>query len=426
MAITVLLAALRLGIVGPGSRLGAPDDVLPILIAIGLLCVIGLFRREHKTVAWLATIGAAFVVTVDLAIYAREVVPVVDDVMWRWLSIAVSLSAALAVASAAAYGFSRPRLTAGRLGEEATLVAAGTITLIAVWAIANPDLATIDGRIASGLGSLGLVTRTFLVLTPLFTGFGVIGDVLPAAERAQRRVALTHRGTTGRREHVGAWLRAFVDEGTPGRSRARWAAVTERTRIARDIHADVVPGLRQALADAERGVPADRLAASLRDVLADVEAVGTTAHPIQLEIGGLVSALEWLAERVQRRSGKAVTLEVADAPAEGVEPGEPPRDVSSAAFRVAVLALSNVTYHAPDSQVTVRVRSEPRCVELSIADDGPGISDDAVTAARNRGRRGMADMAAEAAACGALVEVGPGPGEVGTTVSFCWEASPQR
>ncbi|HET9347175.1 MAG TPA: hypothetical protein VFO05_15900 [Candidatus Limnocylindrales bacterium] len=423
---TVVAAALRFGIVGPGSRIVAQDDVLPVLIAVALLCVIGLTRQEHRTVAWLATIGAAFVVTVDIATYAREVMPFVDPVTWVWLSIAVSLAAALAVASAAGYAFSRPRLRAGRLGVEATLVAALLITGIAVWAIANPDVAAFDGRVAAGLGSLGLVTRAFLVLTPLFAAVGVVGDLLPAAERAGRRVALTHRGGSARRERAGVWLRAFVDELAPGRSRARWAAVTERTRIARDIHADVVPGLRQALADAERGVPADRLAASLRDVLADVEAVGTAAHPIQLEIGGLVSALEWLAERVQRRSGIAVTLEVADPPADGAEAGEPPRDVSSAAFRVAVLALSNVAYHAPQSRSAMRVRSEPGCVELSIVDDGPGIRDDALAAARATGRRGMADMAAEAAACGAIVEVGPGPGDVGTAVSFAWEASRQR
>jgi signal transduction histidine kinase len=423
---TVVLAALRLGIVGPRIGVDSPDDVLPLLIAIGLLCVVGLTRREHRTAAWLATIGATFVVTIDLATYARGAQASVDPVTWQWIAIVVSLSATLSVASAAAYGFSRPALKAGRLGVEATVVAALAITGIAVWAIANPDAALLDGRIASGLGSLGLVTRAFLLLTPLFTAVGIIGDLMPAAIRAQRRVLLTHRGATGRSERARAWLRAFADELAPGRSRARWAAVSERTRIARDIHADVVPGLRQALADAEGGIPADRLAASLRDVLADVEAVGATAHPIQLEIGGLVSAIEWLVERVEGRSRIVVTLEVVDPPADDGEAGEPPGDVASAAFRVAVLALSNIAYHAPESHTTVRVRSEPRWVELSIVDDGPGISDAALAAARAQGRRGMADMAAEAAACGAIVEVGPGPEEAGTAVSFWWEAAAGR
>jgi signal transduction histidine kinase len=425
---TVVLATLRLNLIRPG-RTPDPDDLLPLLIAVALLCVIGLTRREHQSAAWLATIGATFVVTVDLATLMAEGIralrPAFDVPGRQWMAVVVSLSATLAVAAAAAYGFSRPSLKGGRFGVEATVAAALVITGIAIWAIANPDAALFEG-LSSDLGSLGLVTRTFLVLVPLFTALGIIGDVLPAAVRAQRRVALTHRGSAGRRERAAAWLRAFLDELAPGRSRAREAAVIERTRIARDIHADVVPGIRQALADAERGVPAEQLAASLRGVLADVEAVGATAHPIQLEIGGLVSALEWLVERVEHRSGIAVTLEVADPPAAGADAGEPPGDVSSAAFRVAVLALSNIAFHAPESQSVVRVRSDSRVVDLSIVDDGPGISDDALAAARSKGRRGMADMAAEATACGAIVEVGPGPGEVGTAVSFWWEAPPGR
>lgn len=422
---TVVVAAFRFGLVGPGAQVGSADDVLPLLIAIAFLCLVGLTRRDHRTIAWLATIGAGFVLTIDIATYAGDVHAQASPQEWQWLGIVVSLAASLAVGAAAAYGFSRPRVSTERLGFEATMVVLGVLLLISYWAIQNPDELLIDGRTSSALGSLGLVTRTFLILTPVFTALGIVGDMLPAADRARRRIALTHRGSVGRREKAAAWLRAFADELAPGRSRARWAAVTERTRIARDIHADVVPGLRQVLSDAERGIPADQLASALRGVLADVEAVGAEAHPIQLEIGGLVSALEWLAERVQTRSGIAITLEVADSASTGRD-SEPPADVSSAAFRVAVLALSNVAYHAPQSHTSVRVRSEPRCVELSIVDDGPGISNDALVSARDRGRRGMADMAAEAAACGAIVEVGPGPGGVGTAVSFRWEAPPNR
>ncbi|MFL5726154.1 MAG: hypothetical protein ACJ77F_07425, partial [Chloroflexota bacterium] len=311
-AITAVLALLRLGIVGPGATFVAPPTLLPILVAIALLCVVGLARRDHRTVTWLATIGAAFAVTIDLATYAREIRPYVDDATWDWLAIAVSLSAALAVGSAAAYGFSRPRLKAGRLGVEAGLAGTILITGIGAWATANPS----DGvlGIVSPLGSLGLVTRAFLVLTPLLTVVGLVGDGLPPAERAGNRVRLTHRGGSPGGERVAAWGRAFVDELAPGRRRARLAVLSERSRFARDVHSNVVPGLRQALASAERGIPPDELAASLREVLADVEAVGESQHPIQLEIGGLIPALEWLAERIERRAGVTVTLDVEEPP----------------------------------------------------------------------------------------------------------------
>ena len=347
-----MLALLRLGIVGQ-EPIAAPDDLLPLLVATALLCVAGLTLHTHGTINWLAIIGAAAVTTADLARYAREVRPVVDDDAWRWLGIAVSLSALLALGAAAAYASSRRRLP----GTWVTVNGIAIILVVAAaaaWAIANPSDATFGALVDTPLGSLGLVTRAFLILTTAFVAIGVVGDVVPPAERAWRRVALTHRTSSGRVEKLRAWARAFVDELSPGRRMARSAVLGERSRMARDLHADVVPGLRAALADAERGASPDQLAAALREVLADVEAAGGAQHPIQFEIGGLVPALEWLAERVERRASVPVTLDVDDSAGDA---GEPPRDVALTAFRVAALALGNVVAHAPGA--ARRSRSEP-------------------------------------------------------------------
>jgi signal transduction histidine kinase len=200
--------------------------------------------------------------------------------------------------------------------------------------------------------------------------------------------------------------------------RARRAVLDERSRIARDLHADVVPALRQALRDAEREVPVVDLSATLRQILADVEGLGASRQPIQLEIGGLVPALEWLAERVEDRSRLEVTLSVAES--SGSAPGAPPADVAAAAFRVATLALDNVVRHAPGSRAEIWVRTERDLVELTVGDQGPGIASNAVTTALDEGRRGIADMMSEAAACGAEVHVQPGIDGVGTTVRFRW------
>jgi signal transduction histidine kinase len=174
------------------------------------------------------------------------------------------------------------------------------------------------------------------------------------------------------------------------------------------------------LADAERGTPPDRLAASLREVLADVEAVGTVQHPIQLEIGGLVAALEWLAERIESRSDVSVTMNVAD------PVGEPPPDVAAGAFRIAALALDNVARHAPGSNATLDLHAGASVVELSIWDQGPGITDDAAAVARTRGRRGIADMGSEADEVGGNLEVTAGPNGSGTSVHFSWRSAAGR
>ena len=406
---------MRLGLAGP-IRPDSTDDLLPILLGAALLCVVGLARRAHPTTAWLATIGAAAIVTADLASYAREARPVVDDQGWRLLGVVVSVAALLAIGAATAYLVTRPRLRRRWLTTEGVAIMV-IVAAAASWAVANPA----DTTLAAGspLGSLGLVTRSFLVLTSMFTLVGSLGDLWPAAERARHRATLTHRGSTAGVGVGWAWLVALADELSPGRRRARSAVLAERTRVARDIHADVVPGLRQLLADAQRGVAPARLADSLRDVLADVEAVGAARHPIQLEIGGLVAALEWLSERVERRSGSSVTLSVEESPGPFAEA---PADVAESAFRVADLALDNVVRHAPGSRAVITVRSDARAVEVSVCDDGPGVTDDAVRAARVRGRRGLLDMASEAAACGARVDVGPGQDGAGTCVTFLWRS----
>jgi len=410
---TFALALLQLGIVG-NNRFDSLDDLLPVLIASALLCVIALARRRSQTVTWLATIAAAAVVARDVAGYAADVrgppgEATVDPDVWLWLSIAISLCALLAVGAAASYAASRSwplRRWAVALG----IVAVAATVAAAIWALASPgDLET------SNVGSVSRVTITFLIAVTGLTLLGLAGDAWPAAERARRRARMSADGGS-----TTVWLRAFADELAPGRARARRATLDERSRIARDLHADVVPGLRRALADAERDAPPDELAATLREVLADVESLGAARHAVQLDIGGLVPALEWLAERVEERSEVRVTLEVAETTGGGN--GEAPREAAAAAFRVAGLALENVVRHAAGANATVAVASAADAIDLAITDDGPGFRQDALAAASRDGRRGLADMAAEAAACDATVDIETVTAGHGTVVTFRWRA----
>ena len=137
-----------------------------------------------------------------------------------------------------------------------------------------------------------------------------------------------------------------------------------------------------------------------------------------------MSALEWLAERVQDRSDVTITLNVAD-PSPEAE-GEPPPEIGAAAFRIAALALDNVVRHAPSRNVVVDVDAASAVIDLSVCDDGAGIGEAALAAARASGRRGIADMATEADACGGVVDIAPGRNGVGTCVRFSWHAVADR
>jgi signal transduction histidine kinase len=97
--------------------------------------------------------------------------------------------------------------------------------------------------------------------------------------------------------------------------------------------------------------------------------------------------------------------------------------VEVAAFRIAQLALENVIRHAPAASVRLVLGADPGRVRLVITDDGPGLPPEADRVAAASGRRGLADMRAEAGGCGGSVVVeAAGPGG-GTVVHFDWPAA---
>jgi signal transduction histidine kinase len=104
-------------------------------------------------------------------------------------------------------------------------------------------------------------------------------------------------------------------------------------------------------------------------------------------------------------------------------------EVAAAAFRVAGLALENVIRHAPGSQATVQIRVDPERLRLVIADDGPGLPAEVVRVSAPAGRRGLADMLAEASGSAASLRLDRGGGAAdrpGTIVTFDWPAPPAR
>ena len=408
--------------VSDGSAV-TPDAMLPFLVASASLCVVGLAMRRHPTVAWLALIVALSTITVDLASFGRDHRADLGPETWRWIALTIVLSAICATSAAVAYAVD-PARRASR-----PVRATGVLTVIVVfgvgaWALATPDPEIALTVAARPLGDLVLVTRAFLITTFAFVVVGLLGDLRPGVERTTRRMA-SIRGRPMRPAdalgYAAAWIRIFGEELTPGRAQERRAAIAERARIARDLHAVVVPDLRRALREAENVGSVDRLAASLRDALRQVEAMVETRDAIGLEIGGLVAALESLAERVEDRSDVRVTIDVAES--DGQPPASPPPLVAAAALRIAALALENVVRHAPTAQVRIVVSSGPDRVGLSIEDDGPGISPGVERAALEDGRRGLADMATEAALCGASLRSGLGKHGSGMVVAFDWPAS---
>jgi len=424
----VVVAALLQLRAGADADALTPDGFVPLMIAVAALCVVGLVGRDHPSVAWLASIVALSIATIEIAGIARALRPSLGLDSWRWLTITLCLAAIATLMAAVAYA-ADPRRRLARWVPVVGGLAVVALLAASVWAIVTTGLtAPPTGADATSLGNLSVVTRATLGSVVMFVSLGLLGDARPAAARARRSLAITRptpHTSSERAAYAMALLRALIDESAPGRTRAHRAALSERSRIARDLHAEIVPAVRRALAEAERDGSVEHLAASLRDVLHEVDALVGSEHAIQLEFGGVVPALEWLAERVEERSTVRVTMNVEDWPDGGA--AQPPVEVAAAAFRVAGLALDNVIRHAPGSRATVHVRVGQDRVRLVIADDGPGLPAEVEHMAASAGRRGLADMVSEASGSGASLRVDREGGSAdgsGTTVIFDWPAAP--
>ena len=163
--------------------------------------------------------------------------------------------------------------------------------------------------------------------------------------------------------------------------REQAAVLSERTRIARELHDvvahDVSVMLVQAAA-AKRTVPADPERA--RAAIAAVEDTGREAlgelrrllGVLRRGDGALALAPQRSLERIgalvarMRATGLPVELEVAG------DPVHLPPGVDAAAFRIVQEALVNVIRHAAATRALVRVDYEPAAVELVVSDDGAG------------------------------------------------------
>jgi signal transduction histidine kinase len=390
-----------------------PVNFVPILVALAAVCVIELARRPAPNLAWLAAIGGSYAAAALPIDQARAADPAIVGLA-TWLSWAIPASTGAVITMWIATGYATRQ--GRRLDPFVVPVAfvlfvwfavAVVITIVAVLADqrADPDFTWVD------VATAPIATFNLFVLG--LVGLGVAADIRAAAERAMQIPPTDPIG--GSRERGWALVRATLRELVPGQSAAEEATLAaERTRLAGDLHAAVLPGLRRAIAEAEAGGDPDVLARQLRTVDLELERLMADRWPVVLEAFGLVAALEDLAERIEADTGLPVQIDVERAG------DRPPPPIERTAWRVAELAIDNAARHADASEITVTVAVDPGRVTLAIADDGRGFDPDAPGAVRV-GARGLADATRRALAIGATIRVEPRPGG-GTTVAFDWVA----
>jgi signal transduction histidine kinase len=260
--------------------------------------------------------------------------------------------------------------------------------------------ALIDAVLLAAVAGLALVAVYGLLLPPVL--------VWSAALLALLALPGVRRMASGR---LGGALVADIR-----REAAEEAFEAERARMARELHDAPLQELTGVIRRLELLPEARAESDLLRRVADQLRAVATDLRPPVLDDLGLPAALDFLAE-ASTTDALPVLAELDDRT--GIDQASrPPRAVELAAFRIAQEAVTNALRHAHPTRVTFRGRITPDLIDLSIVDDGDGISRNATREAGRRGRLGLASMRRRAEAIDADLAI-DGSSD-GTTIRLTW------
>ncbi|MBN1160940.1 MAG: PAS domain S-box protein [Dehalococcoidales bacterium] len=192
----------------------------------------------------------------------------------------------------------------------------------------------------------------------------------------------------------------------------------ERKRIARDLHDDVSPDIIILIQKLDNLVSAQRMKlATLRDNLEDVreqavnalESLRATAQGLRPRIIddlGLVAALEWIAEGLERDQKIQANVETKNMEA----PLSPEAQILL--FRIAQEALNNTRKHAKASKVNIRLESKDDNVLMTVTDNGQGFeAPGKIEGMVSAGRLGLMGMHERARLLNGTLQINSAPGK---------------
>jgi signal transduction histidine kinase len=170
----------------------------------------------------------------------------------------------------------------------------------------------------------------------------------------------------------------------------------ERAAIAREIHDDVggaLTALKFDLAWLSRHThePAlqQRLASASETAAHAIEASQRIMHNLRPAIleQGLVAALQWMAQRFERRTGVECSFRTSH------EHLNLPPGVPLVAYRAVQEALTNVSKHAQATRVTIDLSAARGVLSVEVSDNGRGLSSDDLAKPGSFGLRGLRERA---------------------------------
>lgn len=169
----------------------------------------------------------------------------------------------------------------------------------------------------------------------------------------------------------------------------------ERTNIAREIHDEMgqtLTALKMDLSWIKKRMvhqpePIEEKISAMSDLIdgavRSMKRISTELRPGLLDDFGLSAAMEWQAEEFTNRTG--IDCQIVFKPEEIVID----RDRTTAVFRIFQEALTNVARHAEATKVIVKLIRGRKFLELTVIDDGKGITDEKLSSSKSFGLMGM-------------------------------------
>jgi signal transduction histidine kinase len=413
----LLVAGVATRLARPADPADTPSTALPLLFSIAAWLTGVLLAARVPGIAWPATVvGAILAVREPVALAASVQRTDVRAEVWLPAAVLVALTAATAAGVAALYATRDGRTPpAARVGAWALVAwqAAAACLSIGLGLAGHPD----DPTGPPIVRALTLPVAAWPIVPFILALGGAIAEL-----RGPVRRAMAGRGPANDTAGLPGIAGALGDE-LLGRAASRRATERrERARLAAELHADVLPALRAAVAELEAGRDPAGVGVRLAAVAAELQTLTLERRNLIVEELGLVPALEALAERVEERGAASVTIDILELDRGAGDPaplpGRPPAVVERAALRIAELAVVNAVRHGSGA-VRVSVLAGPTRVRLEVVNPGPRFDPEAAHDAVRHGARGLIDMREAAAEIDAELEIGPGPQD-GAVVRLEW------
>ncbi|MBP7567274.1 MAG: response regulator [Burkholderiaceae bacterium] len=170
----------------------------------------------------------------------------------------------------------------------------------------------------------------------------------------------------------------------------------ERTALARDVHDEIggalaavkfdLAWIQRHTKDAGTREHVNTALEMLRHAIDASQRIVLDLRPPILD-QGLVTAIDWLARNFEKRTGVATTFRSSH------EKIRAPDAVQLTVYRTAQEALTNVSKHADCRNVEIELSDAEGVLTLEVADDGRGLTQDALDKPKAFGLKGLVERA---------------------------------